>query len=72
MEGKLMHKKTQELNLKAIAPFRIGALRGQRTFRQNSANNTRTTRRRAVLGAKPEGTDNGLLTALEDAVGTHF
>jgi hypothetical protein len=27
-------------------------------------------RRRAVLGAKPEGTDNGPLTALEDAVWT--
>ena len=66
-----MHKEKLKTDLKGNRSIPDRALRGQRTFRQNSANNTRTTRRRSVLGAKPEGTDNGPLTALEDAVGTH-
>jgi hypothetical protein len=53
-------KKNSNLTLRAIAQSRIETLRGQPTFRQNSANNTRTTRRRDVLRAKPAGIDSSL------------
>ena len=58
-------RKNEKLTSKAIAQSRTERPRDQEAFRQNSANNTRTTRRRDVLQAKPEGTDSSRVPGLD-------